>query len=138
MPRYAVKYSTVQMIVLSALIVPAASWFGLKGVAAAVLLSYLILEVLYAFRLLTLLDAGWRHFARIMAAPLIASLGMVAVIGSVKSIVGHGIAGFGTLVVVGAGSYVTFLLILDAMFMASQARGMIAGILTTARGSLAE
>ena len=137
-PRYAMKYSMVQTGGAGGSDRPSGQLVGLEGVAAAVLLSYLTLEALYAFRLLSLLGAGWVHFVRVMAVPLIASLGMVVVIGSVKGIVGAGIAGFGTLVVVGAGSYVGFLLILDSMFMASQTRGMIADIFSTARGPLAE
>jgi hypothetical protein len=73
-----------------------------------------------------------------MAVPLSASLGMVVVVGSVKGVVGAGFAGFGALVVVGAGSYVGFLLILDSIFMASQTRGMIADLFVTARRPLAE
>jgi len=137
-PRCAMKYSMAQMIVLAVLIGPASHWFGLEGVAAAVLLSYLTLEILYASRLLSLLGAGWIGFTRIMASPLAASLGMVAVIVCLKVPVGPGIGGFGTLVVVGAASYVAFLLIFDAMFMAPQARDMITGIFTTVRGSHAE
>ena len=108
-PRLAMKYSMVQLAVLGAMIGPAAHWYGLEGVAAAVLLSYLALEALHAFRLLSLLGAGWVPFIRVMAVPLAASLGMVVVVGSVKGVVGAGFAGFGALVVVGTGSYVGFL-----------------------------
>jgi O-antigen/teichoic acid export membrane protein len=137
-PRLAMKYSMVQLAVLGAMIGPAAHWYGLEGVAAAVLLSYLALEALHAFRLLSLLGAGWVPFIRVMAVPLAASLGMVVVVGSVKGVVGAGFAGFGALVVVGTGSYVGFLLILDSIFMASQTRGMIVDLFLTARRPLAE
>lgn len=137
-PRYATTYSLAQLAVLGALIGPAAHWYGPEGVAAAVLVSYLALDILYAIRLLALLGVGWVPFLRVLAAPLSATLGMAAVVGSVKSIVGAGVAGFAALVAVGAGSYALFLLIIDVVFMASQTRGMIAEIVVTARGAHAE
>ena len=134
-PNYAMKYSVIQICVLAVLIVPASRWLGLEGVAVAVVVSYLILELLYARRVLTLIDAGWLQFLQIMVTPALASIGMVSVIESIKGILGQGVTGFSLLVFIGIGCYAGLLFAFDAILMASRVRIMFMNILNIARES---
>jgi hypothetical protein len=102
-------------------------------VAAAVVTSYLLVDILYVTRLAGAIGAGAHDFLRSLAAPTFASLGMVVILGELKRAFEVGVWELSLLVVVGAGVYLALLLAFDRVFMASQFRHLIADLLNALR-----
>jgi O-antigen/teichoic acid export membrane protein len=132
-PNIVLRYSAIQLIALAFLIVPLSFWLKLEGVALAVVGSYMILETLYARKVISLIGTGWLRFLRIMVAPGLASLAMMGVIGSLKVSLGEGATSLVLLVFIGAASYAGLLFVVDAVFMASRARILFLRILNATR-----
>jgi O-antigen/teichoic acid export membrane protein len=130
-PAIATRCSTWQLAALAVMLVPASHLFGLEGVAAAVVASYLIVDLLYAVRLAATIGAGAREFLRSMAAPACAAIGMMVMIDKIRNVFEAGVLGLSLLALAGAGGYAVLLLTIDAVFMASKARRLIADLLGT-------
>lgn len=108
-PDYVTKIGAARLVGLGVVIIPAATWYGLEGVAFSVLGAYLVITVpLDVYLLRQTIGLSMSRLVTATGYPLLASLLMGAAVYSVREAVQFGVPGVELALLVGVGmvSYV--------------------------------
>jgi PST family polysaccharide transporter/lipopolysaccharide exporter len=105
-PDLATKIQAGKLLIVAVLIYPAATEYGIAGVAAVVVLNSLLFsEPLAGYLAVRTVDGSFARLARLLAYPVIASSLMAGVVLAARTVVPATVPGFGLLVLLGVAVY---------------------------------